>query len=263
MRVLVVLPVYNEEENLKRLILEILALGDYLKVLIVDDYSSDKSIEVAKSLKNENPERVFIISEIKRSGRGAAVKKGYNFAIDNNFEFLIEMDSDLSHRPQDISFLLNEAQDVDMVIGSRLIRNSFIYGRSFLRNLITYLSSVYLRFILGFKGIKDITSGFRCINIEFLRKINLNLLKSNGPQLLQEIIFKNKNNIRIKEIPIIFDNRYQGRSKFCLSIILKSLWLPLCWKIENLIKRAELPYVRESYKLLATLFSYDKSVKNH
>lgn len=235
MKVLVVLPVYNERENLKRLIPKILALGDYLEILIVDDCCSDKSIEIMKNFKKENPERIFIISQIRRLGRGAALKKGYNFVIENNFEFLIEMDSDLSHRPEDISFLLNEAKDVDIVIGSRLTKGDFIYGRSFLRNLITYLGNIYLRFILSLKEIRDLTSGFRCINVKFLHKINLNLLKSNGPQLLQEIIFKNKDNICIKEVSIVFENRYLGRSKFSLFIIFKSLWLPLYWRIENLL----------------------------
>jgi dolichol-phosphate mannosyltransferase len=235
MQVLVVLPVYNEDENLKRIITEILVLDDYLKILVIDDCSLDKSLEIAKSLKKENPERIFIISQLRHSGRGCAVKKGYNFAIDNNFEFLIEMDSDLSHKPEYISFLLREAQDVDMVIGSRLIKGGFIHSRFFLRNIITYISNFHLRFILGLWDIRDVTSGFRCINVEFLRKINLNFLKSKGPQLLQEIIFKNKDNICIKELPIIFEKRYRGKSKFTLLIIFKSLWLPLYWRIENLL----------------------------
>ena len=234
MRVLVILPVYNEENNLKRLILEILGINDHLKILIIDDCSLDKSVEIIKSFRRENPDRIFVISQPKHSGRGSVIKEGYKFAVDNNFEFLIEMDSDFSHRPTDIPLLLKEASMVDIVIGSRLIRGGYIRGRSFLRNLITYLANIYLRFILGLREIHDLTSGFRCINVDFLGRIEIRQLESNGPQLLQEIIFKNKHRIHIKETPIIFENRYLGKSKFSLFIILKSLWLPLFWRIENL-----------------------------
>ncbi len=239
MKALVILPVYNEEQNLKTLIPRILNLNDYLKILIVDDCSSDKSVEIADNLKKTNPERIFIISQRRHSGRGGAVKEGYKFAIHNNFEFLIEMDSDLSHRPEDLCLLLGEAHGVDMVIGSRLIRNGCIRRCSVLRNFTTYLANIYLRFTLGLKGIDDLTSGFRCINVGFLRTIDLRFLKSNGPQLLQEIIFKNKDKIRIKEVPIIFENRYLEKSKFGLSTIVKSLWLPLFWMIESQISSSK------------------------
>lgn len=240
MQLLVVLPVYNEENNPKILIPKILTLNDYLKIGIIDDCSLDKSVEIIKGLKEKNPDRIFIISQHKHLGRGSVIKEGYKFAIYNNFEFLIEMDSDFAHRPEDLSFLLKETNGVDMVIGSRLIKGSYIRGRFFLRNFITYFANIYLRFILGLKEIHDLTSGFRCINVDFLRRIDPRLLKSNGPQFLQEIIFKNKDRIRIKEVPIIFENRYLGRSKFSLFIILKSLWLPLFWRIENLWKNIKL-----------------------
>lgn len=232
-RVLVALPVYDEEDNLKVLIPQILDLGGYLKILMIDDCSSDKSLEVAKDFQKEYPERVFIISQIKRLGRGNALKVGYKFALENNFKYLIEMDADLSHRPKDIAVLLREASDVDMVIGSRLIRKGSMQARSFLRKLITYLSNIYLRSILGIRGIKDLTSGFRCTNLDFLHGRNPSFLKTDGPGLLQEIIFKNKDKIRVKEIPIIFQNRFQGKSKFGLTTAFRSLYIPLYWRIED------------------------------
>lgn len=236
MQTLVVLPVYNEEDNLKELIPQLLDLEGYLKILIVDDCSVDKSLQVAERFRKEYSDRIFVISQSKHLGRGNAVKQGYKFTLENNFDYLIEMDADLSHRPEYIPLLIKESPDVDMVIGSRLIQGASIHGRpSFFRNTITYIANIYLRFILGLRTIKDLTSGFRCINLKFLCKINLHLLKSYGPQLLQEIIFKNRHNICIKEIPITFWERRKGKTKFSLYIILKSIYLPLYWRVKDCI----------------------------
>lgn len=230
MRILVILPVYNEGDNLQELAERILSIDSAYAILIIDDNSTDNSSEVSMRLVHDNPERVFFIRRKERRGRGRAVIEGYRFAISKEFDYVIEMDADLSHPPEYIPVFLNNIdKDTDMIIGSRYIKGGKIKSRPLYRNLISYIANMYLRCFLNLKNIKDITSGYRCLDARFLKNINLDSLESDGPQLLQEIILKNRANIRIKEIPIVFENRIRGRSKFSFFTMVKSIMSPLRW----------------------------------
>jgi dolichol-phosphate mannosyltransferase len=231
-RYLVILPVYNEAKNVPQLVKEILDIDKNLKILLVDDNSTDNSLEVTIQLSKENPQRIYYFRRDGQRGRGISIRQGYRFAISKGFNYVIEMDADFSHNPKYIPQLLQEAENknVDIVIGSRYARGGKIKGHNIIRSTLSYLANIYLRYILNLMYIKDITSGFRCININFLRKINLNYLNSKGPEALQEIIFKNRTDLSIKEIPIIFEKRRYGKSKLSVSMLLKCLIAPWKWR---------------------------------
>lgn len=228
-KILVILPVYNEEGNLKELITQLIALK-YLDILVIDEKSTDQTLNIVNRLKDSNS-KIFVIADSKRNGRGTAVKRGYLFAIEKGYDYVIEMDADFSHRPEDILPILTKKNSADIIIGSRLINGGRIERRSGWRNLLTKLGNLYLRWVLNLRNINDITSGFRCINVDWLKKIDMLQLKAKGPQALQEILYKNKDNVNIKEVPIIFKERYKDKSKFKFRTILESLYLPLTWKV--------------------------------
>ncbi|MCD6583289.1 MAG: polyprenol monophosphomannose synthase [Candidatus Omnitrophica bacterium] len=230
MNVLVILPVYNEAENISQIVKKILSIDRGLKILIIDDNSTDSSLQISVQLARENPLQVFYLHRHGLRGRGLSTIEGYKFAVSRGFDYVIEMDADLSHNPEYIPQFLKEIKRADIVIGSRYVRGGAIKGRSLYRNIISYLANIYLRYLLGLRDIKDFTSGYRCIKTDFLRKVDLDSLRSRGPELLQELIFKNKSHLNIKEIPIVFEERRYGRSKFSLFTIMRSLIAPISWK---------------------------------
>lgn len=247
MNTLIILPVYNEAENLPGLLKRIIDIHDTgLKVLIIDDNSTDGSFPVSEYFAKDNPRKVFLIRRDGIRGRGSAVIEGYKFAVLNNFDYVIEMDADLSHPPEYIPLFLKENKDADLVIASRYVTGGRIEGRSCLRNIISYLANIYLRFSLNLRQIKDVTSGYRCIKVEFLKGLDLDSFESKGPQLLQEIIFNNKDRIRIKEIPVVFRGRFWGKSKFGLSVMLNSLWLPFLLKRKRSSGRNKLRLISDT-----------------
>jgi len=212
MRIVAMLPTYNERENVSELIPEILSLRDDIEVLVVDDNSPDGTAEVVREMAQRNP-RVHILVRKPPRGRGFAGAEGFRRAVEIGYDLIVEMDADWSHDPRFIPRLIDAVADCDLVIGSRFVPGGGQERRTFSRLAISFLANLYLRLMLGFYGIRDSTSGFRCFKRELLASIELETLRSRGPSIVGEVLFRCKG-ARIKEVPIIFGKREHGRSKF-------------------------------------------------
>jgi len=221
-KTIVVLPTYNEAENIGELIGEILKADDSINVLVVDDNSPDGTWKIVKEIEEKNP-RVTLLLRKDERGRGTAGIVGFKKALENGADYIFEMDADFSHNPQYLRPMLSEIKDHDIVIGSRLVPGGGERGRHPLRRYITQLANLYIRLILGIK-VKDTTSGYRVFKKEVLQDIGLDTLNAKGPEVVQEILFHALNKgYTYKEIPIIFEERKAGQSTFNAKIMLNSL----------------------------------------
>jgi dolichol-phosphate mannosyltransferase len=224
MRVVVTLPTYNEAENIRPLIEELLALGDEFEVLVIDDDSPDRTWEIV-SLLSHTDRRVHLIRRIGERGRGTAGLVGFQWARDHGADAVVEMDADFSHRPHFIPSLLEPIRtgDADIVIGSRLVAGGGEKGRSPVRTLITLLANTYIRLVLGLR-VRDCTSGFRVFNRRALEVLPWSSMKCRGPEIVQEVLHEaRKAGLRMVERPIVFEERRAGQSTFNVKIMLRSL----------------------------------------
>lgn len=231
-KVAIIIPTYNEKENIQEFLELILSLdlGWNLALIIVDDDSPDGTGKIVTSLAQKD-ERLHPLIRKGKRGRGAAGIEGFKFALGLNPDYIMEIDADFSHRPEEILRLLEEAPHWDIVIGSRFIPGGKDIDRNLLRKLLTFLVRHFLRIYLKIP-VKDISSGFRCFNREVLEAIDLGTLKSQGPSLVQEILFRAfRLGYRIKEVPITFENRKRGKTKLNLSILINTLIFN--WKLKR------------------------------
>lgn len=214
MFIYVVIPTYNEAENLPNLIpaiAENLKNFDY-KILVVDDNSPDGTGALAEELAKKYS--VEILHRTGKLGLGSAYIIGFKKALTNGADLIFEMDADFSHDPKDLSRLIQATeQGYDLVIGSRKIDGGQIIGWNLLRHFYSNGAMFFARFVLGLKT-QDVTAGFRCYKREVLEKINLEAIKSNGYAFQEEMLYRvEKNNFKIKEVPVIFTDRKVGKSK--------------------------------------------------
>ena len=231
-KVVIVIPTYNERENIQELLLRILDLktSEHLMLLVVDDDSPDGTADVTFSLAQREKDIHLLVRKGKR-GRGTAGIEGFKKALTFNPDYIMEMDGDFSHRPEDIPRLLETIDEYDIVIGSRFIPGGKDAERNIARKLITFLVRYFLRFHLKIP-VKDISSGFRCFRKEVLEKIDLGSLKSEGPSLVQEILYQAfLLGYKIKEVPIIFQDRKKGETKLTLSILFNTFLFN--WKLKK------------------------------
>lgn len=217
-------PTYNESGNIEKLITEILAQGKDIGVVVVDDDSPDGTWKIVEDY-SKRDKRVHLLRRIGRRGRGTAGIEGFQYAVKQGVEFIIEMDADFSHKPSYISEFLKQMGNCDLLIGSRMVKGGGETGRSPVRQLITKFANMYIRLVLGIPY-KDATSGFRVFRREVLESIDLNNLMSTGPSILQEILIQaHLKGFRIKEFPIIFEDRTVGQSTFNSKIMRQSLMM--------------------------------------
>lgn len=223
MKTLVVIPTYNERENIEPLIREILALKiEGLEILVVDDNSEDKTGEIVEEL-SKSLKGVKIIHRCGKRGRGLAGIDGFKYGINRGYDYIMEMDGDFSHSPKYIPDFLMAIVDCDLVIGSRYVKAGGEYKRLFIRKVISRLANFFLKIILAFK-VLDCSSGFRLFKREALCDVDVEHLSSKGPWILTEILYKcHQKRHRIKEIPIVFKERERGASKLNGQILLHSL----------------------------------------
>lgn len=219
---LLIIPTYNEIENIEKMLLLVSKLYPNLTILIVDDNSPDGTSEIVKKYQKENP-KIKLIQRSGKRGLGTAYIEGFKYSLENNFEFTFQMDCDFSHDPKYISSLLESALENDLVIGSRYIDGIRILNWPFHHLLLSYGASIYVRLITGLK-ILDVTGGYKCIIQKALKAINLDKIISNGYLFQIEINFKAwSNGFKIKEIPIIFIERRDGQSKMGGSIVKEAI----------------------------------------
>tara|TARA_X000000950_G_scaffold287110_1_gene398214 strand:- start:278 stop:997 length:720 start_codon:yes stop_codon:yes gene_type:complete len=210
-RILVFSATYNEIENIRELINGIQKYLPDTSILIIDDNSPDKTNEVIKELKKKN-KNLYLIEREKKLGLDTAHKTAYNYANENNFDYLITMDADLSHDPKELPEFIKNLNDFPFVIGSRYTNGGKCLMKGF-RLIVSKLGNQIIRIVSGIKS-SEFTTSFRGFDIKNLKNFNLNNVKTKGYSFMMGTIFElEKNNIRIKEIPITFYERKKGVSK--------------------------------------------------
>jgi dolichol-phosphate mannosyltransferase len=230
-KLVVLIPTYNERENIEELIREVLALPLELdlSVLVVDDNSPDGTGDVACCLAEQDP-RLRVLIRLKRRGRGAAGIDGFKEALNLGADYVIEMDGDLSHQPRFIPLLLESAQTFDLVIGSRFVPGGQDDERSFIRRFITLLVRNFIRRCFHLP-VRDVSSGFRCFRRRVLEEVDLDDLISVGPSLVLEVLYKAfLAGFSIGEVPIVFAERKKGKTKLTLLTLLKTLVMVMKFK---------------------------------
>jgi len=234
MKPFVMIPTYNEKENIKNLIDEILKLKiKNLHIVVVDDSSPDGTWKAVQEISKKN-KNVHLLLRKKGKGRGAAGKDGFVYCLRHGADVIIEMDADFSHNPKYIQLMLNELKNADLVLGSRRVEGGKEVGRSFLRRMITHIANLYISLMLGLK-VKDCNSGFRCFKRKVLERIGVDKLESKGPSIVQEVLFKaHLKGFRIKEIPITFVNRTKGKSKLGIPQLAAGYFMVLKLKVQHL-----------------------------
>lgn len=226
MRTLVLVPTYNERENLLPLVTAILAVDVDAHVLVVDDNSPDGTGKLADELAATNP-RVNVLHRARKQGLGTAYVAGFQYALAEGYEYVVEMDADLSHRPVDLPKLLRAAETADVVIGSRNVPGGRAENWSPLRHLISKGGSYYARLLLWLP-IRDCTSGFKCFRRAALEVLDLPSIRSNGYAFQVEVNYAcARAGMRFVEVPIVFPDRVHGRSKMSGRIVAEAALLVL------------------------------------
>lgn len=230
-RVLVIIPTYNESENITKIIPQVLeqTSKDYeFSVLVVDDNSPDGTADMVNSYKSSN---VHLIKREKKSGLGTAYVEGFKFAIKNGYDFVFEMDADFSHDPKYLPVFIEKINEgYDLVVGSRYINGISVVNWPMRRLLLSYFANVYTRVITGL-NILDTTAGFVCYRVSSLSQIKLDEITSNGYSFQIEMKFKfTKNGFKLAEIPILFIDRRAGSSKMSKKVVHEAFLI--VWKLK-------------------------------
>ncbi len=225
---LVIVPTYNELENIKTLIPDIIGRYRNVDVLIVDDNSPDGTWQYVEDLQRSS-DRISLIKREKKMGLGTAYVEGFKFALARDYELIFEMDADYSHDPKEIKNFLKSIENHDLLIGSRYIAGVNVVNWPIRRLLLSYFANYYTRVVTGLP-LKDATGGFKCYRRAVLESISLDKIKSNGYAFQIEINFKAwKKGFRIAEIPIIFVDRTRGKSKMSKKIVREAVLM--VWKL--------------------------------
>lgn len=226
-RVMVVIPTYNEADNLPKMVEALLSLGlPRLEVLVVDDNSPDGTGEIADALSQEHPGRVHVLHRPGKGGLGTAYVAGFKHALALGAERIVQMDADFSHSPSYVPVLVERAEEYDVVVGSRYVSGGKLderwgFGRYFLS---WWANSVYVRLILGLR-VRDATAGFKCWRREALEGIDLDAIRSNGYVFQVEMAYLcERLGYRVLEVPIYFEDRRIGRSKMSMPVKLEAAW---------------------------------------
>jgi len=232
MRVFILILTYNERENISLLIDEIRGLGiENLKIVVVDDNSPDGTSEIVKEMMQKHDDIELLVRKTNR-GRAFAEIEGLKYCVNRGAECVLQMDADFSHSPSYIPIFLEEIKSAYLVIGSRFMKGGKLVRSGFIRNFITGCARHYMNLVLGMH-VADPTSGYRCWRSEVLKSIRLEATVSDGFSVLQEFLYKtHRRGFSIKEIPIVFEDRVRGDSKFNhLSSVLKGLVHILIFRI--------------------------------
>jgi dolichol-phosphate mannosyltransferase len=223
-KLLVIVPTYNERENIGPLVELALQQAGGLEVLVVDDNSPDGTAEVVEQLMRQNP-RVHLLKRAGKLGLGTAYIEGFKWGLARGYDFFMEMDADFSHDPREIPNFLAAMEDADVVLGSRYYRGIRVVNWPLSRLVLSKAASYYVRVITGLP-VADPTGGFKCFRRSVLEAIELDRVRSNGYAFQVEMTYKAwMKGFRIKEIPIMFTDRFAGRSKMSGRIVREALWM--------------------------------------
>jgi dolichol-phosphate mannosyltransferase len=237
---LVVVPTYNERENLPALAQRILGLPKPVDLLVVDDNSPDGTGKLADDLAAKQP-AVHVLHRPDKSGLGRAYLAGFKWALDHGYEFVFELDGDLSHNPDDIPMFLEAAREADLVLGSRYINGIRVINWPLRRLVLSLAAAKYVQFFTGMP-FSDPTGGYKCFRRRALEALDLEHVRSNGYSFQIELTHKLwRRGMRIVEVPIVFTDRFKGRSKMSGGIVREALWVVLRLLAQNGFRRQPRP----------------------
>jgi dolichol-phosphate mannosyltransferase len=235
---LVIIPTYNEKENINQMLNMIYSLKHVFHVLIIDDNSPDGTGDIVKSVMKKYPDRLFIIERKGKMGLGTAYITGFKWAIEKGYEYIFEMDADFSHNPKDLVRLFECCSNgADLAIGSRYKSGVNVVNWPIGRVIMSYYASVYVHLVTGLP-IKDTTAGFKCYKKEVLEAIDLDKIRFKGYAFQIEMKFTAwKMGFKIEEIPIVFTDRKEGQSKMSGGIFNEALWGVIKLKLSSIFKK--------------------------
>ena len=222
----VIIPTYNEKENIERIIRKVFSLDGYYHILIIEDGSPDGTGAIVKGLQSEYPDRLFMIERAGKQGLGTAYITGFKWSVEHGYDYIFEMDADFSHNPDDLPqlYLACAEEGADLAIGSRYCDGISVINWPIGRVIMSYFASVYVRTVLGMR-VFDTTAGFKCYRRKVLETIDLDKVRMKGYGFQIEMKYSTyKLGFKIKEVPIIFVDRKEGTSKMSSSIFGEAFW---------------------------------------
>ena len=232
---LVVIPTYNEKENVEAMVRKVFSLADGFDILIVDDGSPDGTAAIVQHLQESFPERLFLLQRSGKQGLGTAYIAGFKWGLSHDYTYIFEMDCDFSHNPDDLSRLLAACREdgADVAIGSRYKSGVNVVNWPMGRVLMSYFASKYVRFVTGLP-VNDTTAGFKCYHRSVLETINLDNIRNKGYAFQIEMKFTAwKCGFNIVEVPIVFTDRKAGSSKMSGGIFNEALWGVILLKVKS------------------------------
>lgn len=228
MKTLIIIPTYNEKENIRKIVSQLLAISEQINILIIDDNSPDGTGKITNQLAAADL-RVAVIHRQSKLGLGSAYITGFKYALANNMDYIFEMDADFSHDPKYIPDFLQAIKNSDVVVGSRYTGGFRVVNWPLSRLIISYGGSLYTRMITGLP-VKDATAGFACYRKKVLENINLDQVHSDGYSFQIEMKYSCwQKGYRITEIPIVFTDRIKGTSKMSYKIVIEALFV--VWRL--------------------------------
>ena len=235
-RKIVIIPTYNEKENIEKIIRAVFSLDGEYHILVIEDGSPDGTAQIVKRLQEEFSNRLFMIERKGKLGLGTAYITGFKWSVENGYDYIFEMDADFSHNPNDLPRLYEACAcgGADLAIGSRYCNGISVINWPIGRVIMSYYASVYVRTMLGMK-VYDTTAGFKCYKRQVLETINLDKVKMKGYGFQIEMKYSTyKLGFKIKEVPIIFVDRTEGTSKMSSGIFGEAFWGVMKLKLRNI-----------------------------
>ena len=222
---IIIIPTYNEKENIRKIILKVFSLDGGYHILVIDDGSPDGTAAIVKALQAEFPDRLFLIERTGKQGLGTAYLTGFRWSLDHGYDYIFEMDADFSHNPEDLSRLYQACKDgADLAIGSRYCDGVSVVNWPISRIIMSYYASVYVRKVLRMK-VYDCTAGFKCYSRKVLDTMDLDAVQMKGYGFQIEMKYTAfRLGFKIAEVPIIFINRKEGTSKMSSGIFGEAFW---------------------------------------
>ncbi len=235
---IVVIPTYNEQENVENILKEVLKLNPPFDILIVDDNSPDGTADIVKVAMEKHKDRIFLLEREAKLGLGTAYIVGFHWALEKGYQYICEMDADFSHNPHDLVQLQQACvEGNDLAIGSRYVKGINVVNWPIGRVLMSYLASIYVRLITGMP-FRDATAGFKCYSRRVLETINLDKMYFVGYAFQIEMKFNAwKAGFKVVEVPIIFTDRAKGTSKMSKGIVKEAIFGVLEMKIKSLFRK--------------------------
>jgi dolichol-phosphate mannosyltransferase len=238
-RLLVCIPTYNERENIERLLTRLFAQNCDVDALVIDDNSPDGTAEIVQNLQKSNS-RLHLIVNPTKAGLGGAYRTGFRWALENSFDYVVEMDADGSHQPEQLQNLIEKCRSNDLVIGSRWVDGGSVVNWPLSRKILSISGNFYVRSVLGI-SIKDATAGYRIYSKEALLKLRVLESQSQGYIFQVDGTYRAvKNNLRVCEVPIEFVEREVGTSKMSKAIVIEAILQVTLWAFKHRILRKPL-----------------------